>query len=139
MCTCLCIHLFCRLSRSGLPDTLAKLANFFLNNIQPQQHVFKEVLVSRSPSLLKQQEFNVLAMSCQLYVGQEFARFHVGIQLAWTMFQIQVITCLSMKDLTDISMHLICQIKQFLRVLIAALLNSTYRMEKQLQVVEDFG
>ena len=38
MYTCLFIHLFCRLSRSGLPDPLAKLANFCLNIIQPSQN-----------------------------------------------------------------------------------------------------
>ena len=95
-------------------------------------------LVSRIQSLVKQQEFSVLAMPCQLYVGQEFVRFHVGMQMTWTMIQIQMITYLSIQDLTDIQMHLVCKTKQFLRVLVAVLLNSTYTMEKLLQVVTGF-
>ena len=89
-----------------------------------QKNVFKEVLVSCIQCLVKKQEFTVLAMPCQLYVWQEFARFLAGIQLTQTMFQIQVILCLSIQDLTDTYMYLICQTKQFLMVLIAALLNS---------------
>ena len=49
------------------------------------KNVFKEVLLSHIQSMVKQQEFNMLAMPCYLYVGQEFARLHVGIKLTWTM------------------------------------------------------
>lgn len=74
-------------------------------------------------------KFNLLAVPSWLYVGQEFVSFHHGIQLTEVSSSIQV--------LRDAQMHLICQIKQFLRVLTAALLNLTYTMKKELQVLED--
>lgn len=80
MCTGLFVHLFCWLSRSGLPSPLAEHANFCLHNIQSPQNAAilrkKNVQQSFSQSHSKFGETAIIQCASNALLAVCWARVH---------------------------------------------------------------